>query len=84
MASSTLTSKGQVTIPKEIREAAGLRQGDRLEFTLRADGSIQIRPRTVAVEDLIGIVKTDKRATLEELDAAIREGYLSRWKRCDE
>lgn len=40
---STLTSKGQVTVPKAIRERLGLTAGDILEFAVADDGSIEIR-----------------------------------------
>ena len=39
---STLTAKGQVTVPKEVREALGLRQGDQLSWELE-DGSVRVR-----------------------------------------
>lgn len=45
MASSTLTSKGQVTIPKEIRDLLGLKEGDRLEFRLDDQGKVVIQPQ---------------------------------------
>ncbi len=41
---TTLTSKGQVTVPKAIRDRLGLREGDKLEFTLDAKGRILVRP----------------------------------------
>ncbi len=44
MAISTLTTKGQVTIPKEIRTRLGLKPGDRLDFQLDEDGQIKVRP----------------------------------------
>lgn len=78
MSVATLTSKGQVTIPSDVRRSLGLRQGDRLEFTVLADGTIRVRPKTRKLSDLIGILKTDRHATLEEIDAAIRDGWSGR------
>ena len=52
MSSSTLTSKGQTTIPREIREAAGLQAGDRLHFTALQDGTIILRVKNRSVRDL--------------------------------
>lgn len=75
---ATITSKGQVTIPKVIRDELGLRQGDRLLFVLEDDGSIRIRPKTIKLTDLIGILKTDKVATLEEIEQAISDGWTGR------
>lgn len=42
MPASTLTSKGQITIPKSVRERLGLSAGDILEFAVSADGSIRL------------------------------------------
>ena len=45
MPATTLTSKGQITVPKAIRERLGLVEGDVLEFTVAEDGGINVRPR---------------------------------------
>jgi AbrB family looped-hinge helix DNA binding protein len=45
MPTSTLTSKGQVTVPKAIRERLGLVEGDVLEFSVAEDGRIEVRRR---------------------------------------
>jgi AbrB family looped-hinge helix DNA binding protein len=42
-AQSTLTSKGQITLPVELRRRWGLKPGDRLDFTLEADGRVVVR-----------------------------------------
>ncbi|MDX2000606.1 MAG: AbrB/MazE/SpoVT family DNA-binding domain-containing protein [Thermoanaerobaculia bacterium] len=44
MTTATLTSKGQITIPKSIRELLGLDSGDVLEFRLNAQGKVEIEP----------------------------------------
>ncbi len=75
MASATITSKGQVTIPKDVRDALGLHQGDRLEFSVENDGTIRVRRKTRTLTDLVGIVKTDRRATIQEIETAIRRGW---------
>ena len=78
MSVATLTSKGQITIPSDVRRSLGLRQGDRLEFTVLGDGTIRVRPKTRKLTDLIGIVKTERHATLDEIDTAIRDGWSGR------
>ncbi len=40
---STLTSKGQITLPVELRRRWGLKPGDRLDFSLEADGRVVVR-----------------------------------------
>ncbi len=53
---ATLTSKGQTTIPKEIRDGLGLKPGDRMTFTLMPDGTVIMRVKTKSVMDLAGIL----------------------------
>jgi len=52
---ATLTSKGQITIPKKVREHLQLRTGDRLEFRIENDGSIRIYPIARKVADVFGV-----------------------------
>lgn len=54
---ATLTSKGQVTLPKEIREALKLSSGAKLDFSLQPDGSVTVRPMQNSVASLFGILK---------------------------
>ena len=66
---STLTSKGQTTIPKEIRDGLGMRPGDRIRFTLLADGTVIMRAKTRRLLDLAGSLyrKGRKRLPVEDL-----------------
>ena len=41
-----MTNKGQVTVPKEIRERLGLKSGDKIAFTMLSDGTVIMRPNT--------------------------------------
>jgi AbrB family looped-hinge helix DNA binding protein len=54
---ATLTSKGQTTIPKEIRDTLGLQPGDRMTFTLMPDGTVVMRVKTKSVMDLAGLLR---------------------------
>lgn len=72
MATATLTSKGQVTIPKSVRDALALDPGDRLEFRVRDDGVVEVRPQDVDLLSLIGAVKPRKRGiTVEQMNRDI-------------
>lgn len=72
---AALTSKGQVTIPKAVRDALHLRTGDRLDFILEADDSVRVLPITGSVKRLKGMLPKPSRAlTLEEMDEAIAKG----------
>jgi len=57
--SSPLSSRGQTTIPKTVREAAGLNAGDTLHFTVLTDGTIVIRAKNRSVRDIA--IKLPKR-----------------------
>jgi antitoxin PrlF len=57
---SAITSKGQATIPKAIREHLRLKPGDRVKFFLHPDGSVVILPK-LPVSALRGIVKSRRR-----------------------
>ena len=51
---TTLTSKGQVTVPREIRAKLGLESGDKLAFTLLSDGTVVMRAKTRRLIDVAG------------------------------
>lgn len=53
---ATMTTKGQLTIPKQVRVALMLETGDRVEITLTNDGAALLRPRAPAVGPLFGTV----------------------------
>ena len=54
MAETTLTSKGQVTVPREIRDRLGIASGDKLVFTMLSDGTVVMRAKTRRLLDLAG------------------------------
>lgn len=57
MSAATLTSKGQTTIPKDIRDGLGIAPGDQLDFHLLSNGSATMRVRRGALNDFIGILR---------------------------
>lgn len=73
MASSTLTSKGQTTIPKEIRSRLHLETGDRVEYVVEDDGRVVLRPLTAPISALAGMLqaKSRKPVSIEDMDEAI-------------
>lgn len=71
---ATLTSKGQITIPKAVRDALQLRTGDRLDFVVQTDGTVRVLPIKGSVKSLKGILPRPVRpVTLEEMEQAIRQ-----------
>ena len=65
MPSSTLTSKGQLTLPKVIRERLKVHTGDTVDFIVGDDGDIRVRAGTHDVKDLRGILQQRQRASLD-------------------
>jgi antitoxin PrlF len=66
---ATLTSKGQTTIPKEIRDSLGMKTGDRLSFTLMPDSTVVMRVKSKSVTELAGMLhkKGRKRVSIEQM-----------------
>lgn len=72
MSTATVTSKGQVTIPKPVRDALRLHAGDRVSFVVRSDGVVEVRPETVDLKELEGLLRRrGKAVTVEAMDEAI-------------
>ena len=61
---STLTSKGQTTIPKEIRDGLGMKSGDRMTFTLMPDGTVVMRVKSRSAAALAGTLHKKGRKSL--------------------
>lgn len=80
MPSATLTSKGQVTLPKAIRDLLRLGSGDRVDFVVKEDGSVVLRPATVHVRELKGFLhrKGIKPLSVEQMNAIIRRRAAGR------
>ena len=73
MLSSSVTAKGQVTIPAELRERFGIKPGDRVGFVEEGERIVLQRQET-AIEAVFGIVKASRGVTLEQMDAALAAG----------
>jgi len=66
---ATMTSKGQTTIPKEIRDELGMKPGDRMTFTLMSDATVVMRVKNKSISDLAGTLykKGRKPVPVEQL-----------------
>lgn len=79
MPAATVTSKGQVTLPKQVRVALGVGAGDRLDFVRLDDGNYAIVPARRSIRSLRGVIpKPPEPVTLEDMDAAIADGAARR------
>lgn len=84
MPASTLTSKGQVTIPKEVRERLGLKEGDRLIFRFDDQGNLLVRPETRSplgrLPGLLRHLAGERPVTVEEMNEAVKRRAAERFK----
>jgi|SRR5277367_7021265 len=77
MPTATMTSKGQITIPIEVRKALGLKAGDKVDFFEVEDGKYTFQPKTGSIMEMKGILQKMGYAPLgyapsiEEMDEAI-------------
>lgn len=80
MTIATLTSKGQLTVPKAVRDALGLVTGDRVQF-VEQDGGFRLIAATRDVRELKGMFagRRKKAATLEEIKASAGRGAVRRF-----
>jgi len=82
MSLAKLTSKGQVTVPKEIRDSLRLHTGDKVEFIITDTKEALLRPITKKVDDVFGKLHKQGRKpiSVEEMDSVIREKMQASFK----
>ena len=72
MTTATVTSKGQITIPVNVRRALHVEAGDRVEFVEVEAGRFEVVAATRSVKELKGMFgKTAKRVSIEDMNAAV-------------
>jgi len=82
MATATVTSKGQVTIPAEIRRKMRLHAGSKIDFIENKAGEMVIRSKTGDIGELYGFLKYGGAPlTIEQMDEAIAKGAVEHFKR---
>ena len=81
MALTTLTAKGQITIPKFVREALNLRSGDKVEILIEDDKAI-LKPVSKRVNEVFGKLhqKGTKRYSVKEMDALLKKEIKDKWR----
>lgn len=73
MITATITSKGQITIPKDIREQLDLHAGDKISFVEDEDGSINLVPIKKELSAIKGlVVKPKKPVSVEDMNKAVK------------
>lgn len=72
MSTATLTSKGQITIPKDVRDELGLSPGARVSFERSPSGDIVMRRQPRPLMELSGALRYDgPPVSIEEMDEAL-------------
>lgn len=73
MPTATITSKGQITLPREVQDHLHVREGDRVEFEIDRDGEVRVRSLAGSVEELFGMLGCQgaPSRSLEEIDEGI-------------
>jgi antitoxin PrlF len=83
MPTATMTSKGQFTMPAEMRAKLRLVPGSKVDFVEQADGSYALKTRTGDIRRLKGIIKYNgPPVTLEDIDAGIAAAVAARLQHC--
>jgi antitoxin PrlF len=75
MTESKITTKGQCVVPKKIRDYMRLNPGDKIDFVIREDGEVYVRPVILDLRELKGQLKKPGRkpVTLKEMEKAVRK-----------
>ncbi|MFZ4734650.1 MAG: AbrB/MazE/SpoVT family DNA-binding domain-containing protein [Bradymonadia bacterium] len=75
MPTATVTSKGQITLPKEIRDTLSVQPGDRVMFWRNPQGQVVVEAETRSLMSLKGVLKGKRKGvTVEEMNEAIARG----------
>lgn len=75
---ATITSKGQLTLPKEIRKILNLHSGNKVEFMIDSDGNVKMVPIKSSIKELKGVVpKPKKTVGLDDMQDAIEKRVSS-------
>jgi antitoxin PrlF len=80
---ATITSKGQVTVPKDIRERYNITPGTQLDFKPNDDGTFSVRPLKRSALSIAGVLKRAKQqpVTVEQMNQAVADMAVERFRR---
>jgi AbrB family looped-hinge helix DNA binding protein len=83
MAVATITSKGQVTIPKKIRDKLGLKPGDKVDFEVNDKGKLEVSTKTYSIMDTAGMLYRpgQKAKTIEEMNEGVADYFRKKYKK---
>lgn len=83
---STISSKGQVTVPADVRRQLGVSAGDKITFVTTDDGKVEVRPMRFTLESVFGSVKALPNESLDlerEIEESTEEAIARKMERLD-
>ncbi len=82
MSQSTITSKGQITIPKDVRNILHLESGSKVDFFVNDNGEAIMRPLSKTTDEVFGILSSKKRVkiSVKDIDRKIKKTFKDKWK----
>lgn len=84
MSLAKLTSKGQITLPKAIRDYLELHSGDKVEFVIDSQGRVIMHSKTIDLKDAFGMIKSKKSATVNDMNKSIARNIKRKYRHdCD-
>ena len=78
MSVATLTSKGQITVPKAIREYLNIDTGDQVEFIIAGEGKVIMCAKTIEVDELCGMVERKQGVSISDMKQGIKDKITGR------
>ncbi|WP_404402416.1 AbrB/MazE/SpoVT family DNA-binding domain-containing protein [Pelagibacterium halotolerans] len=83
MSVATLTSKGQMTLPKDVRDDLNLKPGDKIEF-VKIHGHYELRAKTRNIADFAGLLgepPNGRRLSVEDIDDTVADAVVEEYRR---
>ncbi len=82
MSQSTITSKGQITIPKDVRDILHLESGSKVDFLINDDGEAIMRPLSKTPDDVFGFLASPKRrkVSVKDMDMKLKKKFKGKWQ----
>lgn len=82
MSQSTMTSKGQITVPKQIRDYLKAQSGDKIQFIIDRQGRVVLTIKTIDISDVFGMFnyKSKRKTTTKDMNVAIAKRMQRKYK----
>ena len=83
MTQAKITSKGQITLPKAIRQYLNVDTGDSIEFFIDDNGIVNVLAKTIDISELYGILPAKKHVSIEDMKKAVQKEAAMRYKKSE-